>query len=139
MPIIPWRPFSDLDKFFNDDEWLFPVWQTKNEPAMDVYETEKEIVAKVNLPGIDPEKIEISVENGFLRISGKIEEEKEEKKRDYYRKEIRHGSFERVVKLPTEVKEKEIEATYDKGVLEIVMPKQEKAKAERKIKVKIKK
>jgi HSP20 family protein len=139
MPIIPWRPFSDLDKFFNDDEWLFPVWQTKNEPAMDVYETEKEVVAKVNLPGIDPEKIEISVENGFLRISGKIEEEKEEKKRDYYRKEIRHGSFERVVKLPTEVKEKEIEATYDKGVLEIVMPKQEKAKTERKIKVKIKK
>jgi HSP20 family protein len=139
MPIIPWRPFGDLDKFFSDDEWLFPVWHLKQEPAMDIYETDKDVVAKVNLPGVDPEKVEISVENGMLKVSGKMEEKQEEKKKDYYRKEIRYGSFERIAKLPAEVKEKEIEATYDKGVLEIVMPKVEKAKAEKKIKIKVKK
>jgi len=139
MPIIPWRPFGDLDKFFSDDEWLFPVWHLKQEPAMDIYETDKDVVVKVNLPGVDPEKVEISVENGMLKVSGKMEEKQEEKKKDYYRKEIRYGSFERIAKLPAEVKEKEIEATYDKGVLEIVMPKVEKAKAEKKIKIKVKK
>jgi len=139
MPIIPWRPFGDLDKFFSDDEWLFPVWHLKQEPAMDIYETDKDVVAKVNLPGVDPEKVEISVENGMLKVSGKMEEKQEEKKKDYYRKEIRYGSFERIAKLPADVKEKEIEATYDKGVLEIVMPKVEKAKAEKKIKIKVKK
>ena len=70
-------------------------------------------------------------------MSGKIDEKKEEKEKDYWRKEIRKGSFERMMRLPVAVKEDAIEATYDKGVLKVVMPKA-KAKPSSKVKIKVK-
>lgn len=139
MSIIPWRPFSDLDRFFEDEDWFLPViprWE-KTKPAMDIYETGKEVIAEVNLPGIDPEKVEVSVEDGILKVSGGMEEKKEEKEKGYWCKEIRKGSFERMVRLPAAVKENAVEATYEKGVLKIVMPKI-KTKPISKVKIKVK-
>jgi len=104
---------------------------------MDVKETDKEVIAEVELPGFDPEKVEVSVEDGILRVSGKMDEKKEEKEKGYWKKEIRRGSFERMVRLPVAVKETAVEATYDKGVLKIVMPKAE-AKPSSKVKIKVK-
>lgn len=138
MPIIPWRPFGDLERFFEED-WLLPAFPPIRmpEPAMDVYETGKEVIAEVNLPGIDPEKIEVSVKNQILIVSGKTEEKKEEKEKGYWRREIRKGSFERMMRLPTAVKEDKVEANYEKGILKIVMPKAE-AKKEKTVKIKVK-
>jgi len=139
MALIPWKPFSDFDRFFEDEDWFLPViprWE-KVKPAMDVYETDKDVVAELNIPDFDPNKVEISVENGVLRVSGQVEEKKEEKEKDYWRKEIRKGSFERMVKLPVAVKEKAIEATYEKGILKIRMPKAE-TKPATKVKIKVK-
>ncbi|NUQ57054.1 MAG: Hsp20/alpha crystallin family protein [Candidatus Paceibacter sp.] len=133
MAIIPWKPF-DMDRFF-DDEFFAPL-VGGGRPSMDVYETEKDVVAEVSLPGIDPSKVEISVRNDVLEISGHTEEKKEEKGKDYWRKEIRTGSFDRVVRLPVAVKEDKVEASYEKGVLKIVMPKAEE-KAEKKVRIKI--
>lgn len=137
MSLIPWKPFTNLDQFFDDEEWFLPVFPRleNTKPAMDLYETEKEIVAEVNLPGFDPEKLEVSVENGMLKVSGKIDEEKENKDKGYWRKEIRRSSFERIISLPVPIKENEISAVYEKGILKITMP---KAKAEPKSKVQIK-
>jgi HSP20 family protein len=139
MSLIPWKPFSDFDKFFENDDWLLPVFSKTDfsRPAMDIKETEKEIIAEVEIPGFDPKNIEISVDNGVLRISGKMDEKKEEKEKGYWKKEIRRGSFERIVRLPEEVKENAIEATYEKGILKIVMPKAE-AKPKTKVKIKVK-
>jgi len=137
MPIIPWKPFDDLENFFEGDNWFLPI--KPSGPAMDVYETEKEVVAELNLPGIDPDKVNISVENQILQVSGVSEEKKEEKKKGYWRKEIRKGSFERSISLPVPIKEDEVEASYEKGVLKIVMPKAEKKPSEaKKIKIKTK-
>jgi len=138
MPIIPWRPFSDLEKFFEED-WFLPVFPSIRipEPAMDVYETNSEVIAEVNLPGIDPEKVEVTVKNQVLTVSGKVEEKKEEKEKGYWRREIKRGAFERMVRLPNPVKEDKVEATYEKGVLKIVMPKAE-VKKEKTVKIKIK-
>ncbi len=124
MSLIPWR-HSDLDRFFRDDEWLLPVFSRfeMGAPAMDISETEKEVVAEVNIPDFDPEKIEVSVEDGVLRISGHIDDKKEEKEKNYWRKEIRKGSFERTVRLPAAVNESAVDATYEKGILKIVLPK----------------
>jgi len=139
MSLIPWRPFDNLDHFFSDEDWFLPVLpKFQAEPVMDVYETDKDVVAEVNLPGVDPEKIDVSVKNGILRVSGASEEKTEEKKKGYWRKEIRKGSFERAVRLPAEVKEDEVEATYEKGVLKIVMPKIKTQPAEKKVKIKVK-
>jgi len=139
MPLIPWRPFFDLDKFFSDDDWFLPAFPRPEllKPAMDVKETEKDVIAEVELPGFNPENIEVSVKDGVLRVSGKMDEKKEEKEKGYWRKEIRRGSFERMIHLPVKVKEDAIEATYEKGILKIVMPKAE-AKPSSKVKIKVK-
>jgi HSP20 family protein len=139
MPLIPWRPFSELDKFFEDEDWLLPVFPRLQfgRPAMDIKETDKEVVAEVEIPGFDPENVEVSIENGILRVKGSRDEKKEEKERGYWRKEIRTGSFERMVRLPVAVKENAVKATYEKGVLKIVMPKAE-AKPSSKIKIQVK-
>lgn len=139
MSLIPWKPFSDLDKFFSDEDWFLPVFPRMEliKPAMDIKETDKEVIAEVEIPGFDPEKVEVSVEGGILRVKGSMDEKKEEKEKGYWRKEIRKGSFERRVRLPVAVKENAVEATYEKGVLKIVMPKAE-AKPTGKVKIKIK-
>jgi len=139
MALIPWRPFSDLERFFEEEDWFMPVLPRFKpiKPAMDVYETDNEVIAEVDLPDFDPKNVDIVVEDDILRVSGKMEEKKEEKKRDYWRKEIRKGAFERVVRLPVAVKKEDVEATYEKGILKIVMPKA-KAKPLSKVKVKVK-
>jgi len=140
MAIIPYKSFFDLDRFFEDEDWFLPVIsKDKFFPEMDLYETDKEIVAEINAPGIDPEKTEIVIENGILSVKGEGEEKKEEKKKDYLRKEISHRSFYRSVRLPVEVDENKVEATYEKGILKITMPKKEAAKQKgKKIQIKTK-
>lgn len=139
MSFIPWRPLSDLDKFFGDDDWLLPIFPRTGltQPAMDVYETDKDVVAEVDIPDCDPEKVEVSVEEGLLKVSGKMDEKKEEKGKGYWRKEIRRGSFERMVRLPVAVRADAVEATYDKGVLRVVIPKA-KVKPSSKVKIQVK-
>jgi HSP20 family protein len=139
MSLIPWRPFFDLDKFFDDDDWLLPVSPRMDmtKPAMDVRETDKEVIAEVEIPGFDPEKVDVLVEDGMLKVRGAIDEKKEEKEKGYWRKEIRKSSFERMVRLPVAVKKDAVEATYEKGVLKIVMPKTE-AEPSSKIKIQVK-
>jgi len=139
MPLIPWKPFSDLDKFFGDDNWLMPVFPRieLTKPAMDIKETDKEVIAEIEIPGFDPEKVDVSVEDGVLRVKGSMDKKKEEKEKGYWRKEIRTGSFERMVRLPVAVKENAVEATYEKGVLKIVMPKAE-IKPKSKVKIQVK-
>lgn len=129
-----------MERFFGED-WFLPVLPKIRmvEPAMDIYETDKEVIAEVNAPGYDPEKIEVSVKNGMLKVSGNMEEKKEEKDKNYWRKEIRKGSFERMTQLPAAVAEDKVDATYEKGILKIVMPKIKEARVpEKKIKVKSK-
>lgn len=139
MALIPWRPFGDLDRFFGDDEWMMSVFPRTEamRPAMDLYETDKEVIAEITLPNIDPEKIEVEVDDQTLRVKGSMEEKKEEKKKDYWRKEIRTGSFERATRLPSAIKKDGVEATYEKGVLKVVMQKAgEERKESAKVKVK---
>jgi HSP20 family protein len=137
--LIPWRSFSDLDNFFGNNDWFLPILPRGEfvKPAMNVYETDKDIVAELNVPGFDPEKIDIAVENLMLKVSGKVEEKTEEKGRGYLRKEIHTGSFERMINLPTAIKFEDIQATYEKGILKIIMPKVN-AKPSSKVKIKIK-
>ena len=139
MSLVPWKPFSDLDKFFGDDDWLLPVFPRMEltKPAMDVKETDKEVIAEVEIPGFDPEKVDVSVKDGVLRVKGSMDEKKEEKEKGYWRKEIRTGSFERTVRLPVAVKETAVEAIYEKGLLKIVMPKAE-TKPISKVKIQVK-
>ena len=138
MSLIKWEPFGGLDRFFEDlPSELFS--RAGFDLAVDVYEEKGNIVARMNLPGVDPEKVEVNVENGYLRISGSREEEKEEKGKHYYSREIRKGSFERAVRLPGDVDEGKAGAEYENGVLTTTLPKRESEKHGGGVKISVKK
>ncbi|QQS61351.1 MAG: Hsp20/alpha crystallin family protein [Candidatus Moraniibacteriota bacterium] len=125
--IMHWQPIMDLDRIFDEDRWFSGSFS----PAMDVYQDGDNVIAKVSLPDIEPKNIEVSVENDVLTVSGETREKKEIKHEDYYRKEIREGSFSRSVVLPMKVKNEKVKASYEKGVLTITMPKAEEVKPRR--------
>jgi len=143
MALIPWRPFWDIEKWFEEEwpeiwEWprfRFPEFRR---PRMNISETDKDVIAEVELPGVDPKNIEVEVGDNFLKVQAKKKEEKEEKKKGYYKKEISAGFYKRVVPLPVEVKGEKAQASYEDGILKVVIPKVVPKKAEKKKAVKVK-
>jgi len=125
MPLIRWRPgwptpFEDWDKWFEE---MTPTRVSGFMPQVDVYQDKDNIVVETSLAGVDPENVDISVENDILTISGKSEKKTEIDEKNYYRKEIRSGSFYRSIALPAHVLADKATASFDKGVLKIVLPK----------------
>jgi HSP20 family protein len=139
MSLIKWEPFDEFDRVFRDFGALAPVRgnQVGFDLAVDVYEDGQNLVAEMNLPGLKGEDIDVEVEHNHLRISGKREEVQEKKEKNHYAKEIRRGSFERVIALPDRVAGDSVEAEYANGVLKVIMPKLSE-KEESKIKVRVK-
>ena len=106
-------------------------------PAVDVVESEKTYEVTAELPGIDEKNIEVKVANGILTMRGEKQEEKEEKKKDYYLQERHYGSFERSFEIPEGVDPDKIEAIFKKGVLTVTLPKKVEAqKPAKKVEVK---
>lgn len=146
MPLIPWRPFWNIERWFEEmepEEWferprwgrMLPMIRT---PKMDIYETDDKVVAEVELPGVDPKNIEVEVKDNVLRVKARAEEKKEVKEKGYYRKEMGARYFKRQVSLPAEVIGEKAEAEYSDGVLKVTIPKAKPKKVEeKKIKVKV--
>ncbi len=138
MPIIPWKPFRELENFFEED-WL--KWTPeKSIPRMDVYENEKNIVAEIEIPGLSPEDISVEVKDDVLSIETKKKKEEEKKGKGYYRREISSGYHRRTVALPAEVQGEKAEAEYKEGILKVTIPKIRPSKPEgqKPIKIKVK-
>ena len=138
MSLIKWEPFDDFDRVFRDLATL-PSMKLSNmsfDLAADVYEDGNNLVAEMNLPGLAGEDIDVEVEDNHLRVSGRREEVQEKKEKSHYTKEIRRGSFERVIALPVRVEQGKVEASYKDGVLKVTMPKLEH-KGDNKVKVKV--
>ncbi len=89
---------------------------------VDVINRGNDMVVRAEIPGMDPDDIEVNVENGALTIKGERQHEDEQEGDTYYRVERRYGSFFRRIPLPQEVDEDRIEANYSDGVLEVVVP-----------------
>jgi HSP20 family protein len=153
-----WRPLESLrrevDRLFEDfnsDLWhlpfrrpgvdLEPFWRRElawgTPPAVDFVEKDNAYEVTAELPGLDEKNIEVKVVNGGLTIKGEKQEEKEEKKKDYYLHERHFGSFERHFRVPEGVDADKIEANFKKGVLKVTLPKKpEMQKPEKKIEIK---
>jgi HSP20 family protein len=97
-------------------------------PAVDIYEGQNELVAKVDLPGVDEKDIDIRLENNTLTIRGERKFEKSVSEDNYLRVERAYGSFARTFSLPNTVNAEGINASYNNGVLTIHMPKREESK-----------
>jgi len=98
-------------------------------PTADMYARNGDMVVRIDLPGVDPKDIKVKFEEGELVVMGERKAEKEIKEEGYYRKEATYGVFERHMTLPKGIKEGEIKAEYDKGVLEISVPRVPKTEA----------
>jgi HSP20 family protein len=137
--LVRWDPFRDLVSIQDELNRLFgrtfggveptrPTAAGTWMPSMDVYETDGAIVATLDLPGIEPSDVEVSVEDSTLTVSGSRQFANEVKEESYHRVERRYGSFARSITLPQTVDTEKVRARFDKGVLTIEVPKVEKAK-----------
>jgi len=143
--ILPWRARRELEGLRREMDRLWESFFGERAgieaaeawlPALDLTETKDNLIVKAELPGVDPKDVEITLSGNVLSIKGEKKQEKEEKEEDYHLIERRYGSFVRSIRLPVEVQEDKIEASYKNGILKIVLPKVEKAK-KKEIKIKV--
>ena len=138
MHLAPWRPFQDMNEFFNRHSRLLKrgVASPFDEegsalgswvPATNVSETKKEYLIKAELPEVDRSDISVSVKDGALTIEGERRHESEEDDETFHRVESFYGRFSRVFALPPNVDESKIKANCKKGVLRVHLPKAEAA------------
>lgn len=147
MELIPWKPFKEvttlrkemdnlLNRFFGRStfgEAFGEEWS----PTMDVSETANSIVVKAELPGLEAKDIDVSISSDVLTIKGERKKEKEEEGEHYHYSERYYGSFQRSFRLPSTIQADKIEASFEKGVLKITLPKTEEAK-KKEIKIEVK-
>ncbi len=146
MAIVRWEPFRDLATLQNEVNRLFntafdaPTTGNGGDaatvarrwmPAMDLVETGDHFVLRADLPGLSEEDVKIEVEDGVLTISGERRSEHESKSEGYVRVERAFGAFSRSLTLPKGVDPEAVEASFDKGVLEVRIPKPEERKPRR--------
>ena len=146
MPLVKYGPFADIDEFpaglrlFQDSiNRLFSEEGVKARPwapAVDILETENELVLKADIPGVELKDIDIQLENGTLTVKGERKFEKEGKENGFHRMERNYGSFVRYFTVPDTVDAEHVHAAYEAGVLTVRLPKKEIAKP-RAIKVQI--
>ena len=134
--LIRWEPAREMmtlreamDRLF-DDAFTRPFslrdgWSA---PAIDMYQTDDEIVVKAALPGIKPEDVQINITGEVLHIKGDMKYEDGQKEKAWHMREQRWGAFERSVALPTDVVADKARAEFENGVLIITLPKEEEVK-----------
>jgi HSP20 family protein len=143
MAIIRWKPVDEVDRLRQEVDSLFGSFVSETEPffsrvypAVNLSEKENNLFVRAELPGVNPESLEISVVEGRLLIRGERKIDVEEKNISYHRREREAGFFRRTVALPTKVDPGKVSAIIKNGVLTITLPKSEEAKP-RKISVKM--
>ena len=126
MPIVKYAPFADTEDFptvlrlfqdsinrlFSEDGLKTRPWA----PAVDILETENELVLKADVPGVELKDIDIQLENGTLTVKGERKFEKEEKNKGFHRMERSYGSFVRIFIVPDTVDAEQVKAAYEAGV-----------------------
>jgi HSP20 family protein len=133
---IPNDVFAEMDDMFGNLSPMLASAHKAYMPAINMYETENAVVVEAPLAGVKPEDVQVSVQKGLLVLKGETNKEREIEEKNYYRKEIRSGSFYREIVLPTSVKESDVTAEFVDGMLKITAPKAQ-PDAPKKIDVKV--
>lgn len=147
MELMPWRPFGELssirremDRLWNrvfGETSLARTFAEEWSPRMDLSETKDNLVVKAEIPGVEAKDVNVNITGNVLTIRGEKKKEEEEKDEQRHYVERYHGSFQRSFQLPANVKTDKIEATFDKGILQVTLPKTEEAK-KKEIEIKVK-
>ncbi len=138
---------TELDRLFDSFLTGIPILSNLRQsfpaaqgltPAWDVKETEKELLIKADLPGIDEKDIHLTINDGVLSLRGEKKIERKDEHENYHLMERSYGSFQRSIRLPATVDQDKAEAQFDKGVLTITLPKRpETVKEQKKIEIKV--
>ena len=128
MSLIPWSPFLDTFETLENANFI---------PAIDVYEDKDDVIIEASLAGIDPKDVNISVKDDVFILEGTRSKASEVEEKNYYRKEVRTGSFHRSVMLPASVQADKADANFANGILKVILPKEAKAKS-KSIKIQVK-
>jgi HSP20 family protein len=141
MSVTRWDPFQDLQSFRDEMNRTLSRWFGREEgeeprprrwmPALDVTETKDAYLIDVEVPGLRPEDINVTVDQGMLTIQGERRSEEEKADRSYHRIERHYGSFRRSISLPRDVDASRVQATYQNGVLRLEVPKIESGQLKR--------
>jgi HSP20 family protein len=136
-----WDPFAEManmrtfmDRFFDQGLGRFAPARGGEDLGtsrldLDVSETPTEYVIRAAVPGVDPKDVEIKVDDDVLTIRGESRHEEESKDDTYIRRELRYGSFQRQLRLPPTVEADKAQATFDKGLLKLTLPKRPESRA----------
>jgi HSP20 family protein len=135
MAITRWDPFREVVTMQNRLNSLFrdmndsdsPLTTAAFVPAVDIYEDDKKVMLKLEVPGIDEKDLDVSVENNTLTVKGERKFETEEKEENFHRIERRYGSFFRAFTLPSTVDTEHVQAKYNAGVLKLELLKKPEA------------
>lgn len=138
--LIRWEPAREMmtlreamDRLF-DEAFTQPfsliresgsVWSS---PAIDMYQTDNDVIVKAALPGIKAEDVQINLSGDVLTIKGEVKQEEEKKEKSWYIREQRWGAFERAIRLPTAVIADRAKADFESGILTITLPKSKESR-----------
>ncbi len=133
--LIRWEPMREMmtlreamDRLF-DDAFTRPISvNSLGAPAIDLYQTDDDVVVKAALPGLKTEDVQISITGDVLTLKGEFKQDKEIKEATYHIKEQRYGSFERNIMLPADVQSDKTKAEFENGILTVTLPKAEQVK-----------
>ncbi len=124
--------FRDAVERMFDDRLFRPIWTATGErdavPALDLYMTPEAVIAKVALPGVTPEEVDVTIGDDLVTITGSFKKETETTEAGYVHKELSHGSFMRTFAIPTAVKAETATAEFKDGLLTLTLPKSEEVK-----------
>jgi HSP20 family protein len=138
--LVRWDPARELDSLQSEMNRLFGTFFGARAadgdgrrwvPAIDLVETDEHLVLRADLPGLDREDVNVEIKDGVLTISGERKEEHEERADGYHRVERAFGTFSRSLALPDGIDAEKVRADFDKGVLEVRIPKPEERKPHR--------
>jgi len=135
MAITRWDPFREVASLQNRVNALFRDFNDGESalttasfiPPVDIYEDEKKVTLKLEVPGIEEKDLDVRVENNTLTVKGERKFENEEKQENFHRIERRYGSFYRAFTLPTTVDTEHVDAKYNAGVLKLELKKKPEA------------
>ena len=140
MAIVRWDPARELDSLQGEVNRVFDAFfgnggsvarQRRWVPAIDLVETDDHLVLRADLPGLTEDDVNIEIKDNVLTVSGQRKAEHEERQEGFYRVERAFGGFSRSLSLPEGVDADQVSAGFDKGVLEIRVPKPEERKPHR--------
>jgi len=131
----------DMDRLFTRlwDDFGMPHFTRppRDIPFIDLSETEEDLILKAEIPGLNPEDLDISITDDILTIKGEMKKEFAKEREHYHRMERRYESFSRSIQLPCRIMIEDVEATYREGIITIIMPKC-KPEISQKVKIRIK-